>query len=372
MKGLFRLFFLLIIPLFSVIQPVSGQGFSFYISGKITDKESQEPVKLAEIFISGSSVGTATDEKGEFKIIVPFLPCYLVVTHEKYDPFATYIDNFMDSVYIALTPLSINPNDYMTLNKSERKKEIRFFCQQFVGEDIHTSYRILNESVLYFKRDDMSFEATSNQPLVIINNYLGYKIRVLIREFNITKRDDVTHDDVPLNSYSGVYVRQIMGHYYYEPLEHASESQQRRYEKNRQNFYYGSLRHFLKALYDGEIMEQGYQLTFYPPEAIRNGITFTNLSSVNRLPSRIKECVMNADSIKVDFYSDANGLPIDLTKTFESFNKETSVIFPNGIPIRIRPNGTTPNVPFDVKGPMGDYYFINTLPDDYEPDNQDK
>lgn len=372
MKGHFRLFFLLTIFSFSGIHLASAQGLSFYISGKITDKISQEPIHLAELFVSGSSVGTATDEKGEFKIIIPFLPCYLVVTHAEHDPFATYIESFMDSIHIALSPSSINPADYPALNKGERKKEVRFFCQQFIGDDLHTSYDILNESVLYFSRDERSFQATSNMPLVIINNHLGYKIRVLIREFDITKRDDLTRDEVPLNSYSGFYVRRIMGHYYYEPIEHGSESQLKRYEKNRQNFYYGSYRHFLKALYDGHIMEEGYQLTFFPPEAIRNGITFTNLSAVKHSPSRIKDCVMEADSIKVDFYSDVNGLPIDLTQSFESFNKETSVIFPSRIPVRIRPNGTSPNIPFDVKGPLGEYYFINTLPDDYAPGNQER
>ncbi len=372
MKRHLKLFFLLILFSFSVVFPASSQMLSFYISGKVVDKESTKPVQIAELFISGSSIGTATDEKGNFKINIPFLPCYLVVTHRDHEPFATYIEDFMDSIQIALSPSLINPNDYPALSNSERKKEVRFFCQQFIGDDLHTSYDVLNESVLYFSRNENSFQATSNMPLVIINNYLGYKIRVLIREFDITKRDDISHEEIPLNSYSGFFVRRIMGHYYYEPIEHGSESQLKRYEKNRQNFYYGSYRHFLKALYDGEIMEQGYQLTFYPPEAIRNGITFTNLSSVKHSPSKIKECAMNADSLKVDFYSDANGLPINLTKSFESFNKETSVIFPSSIPVRIRPNGTCPNIPFDVKGPMGDYYFINTLPDDYEPNEKEK
>ncbi|MDX9880714.1 MAG: carboxypeptidase-like regulatory domain-containing protein [Prolixibacteraceae bacterium] len=367
MKGYLRLIFLLALFIFSVVYPASPQEPSFYINGKIISKENNKPVHLAELFISGSSIGTATDEKGNFKINIPFLPCYLVVTHRDYDPFATYIDNFTDSVHIALNLSSINPDDYNSLSNSERKKEVRFFCQQFIGDDLQTSYKLLNESVLYFKRTDKNFQATSNIPLVIINNHLGYKIRVLIREFDITKRDDLTHDEVSLNSYSGIYIRRIMGHYYYEPIGHGSESQLKRYEKNRQNFYYGSYRHFLKALYDGEIMEQGYQLTFYPPEAIRNGITFTNLGSVKHSPGRIKECLINADSLKVDFYSDANSFPIDLTKSFESFNKETSVIYPGPSPVRIRPNGTSPNIPFDVKGPLGDFYFINTLPDDYGP-----
>jgi hypothetical protein len=371
MKNFFRLFFSFLF-FFSANTASFAQGLTFYINGKVTDRESGEPIHLAELFISGSSIGTATDEEGNFTIMAPYLPCYLVITHDAHDPFATYIENFIDSVHIALNPNSINPDDYLILDKRERKKEVRFFYQQFIGDDLRTSYDILNEAVLYFKRDEYSFQATSNLPLVIINHHLGYKIRVLIREFDITKRDELTHDEVPLNSYSGIFVRRIMGHFYYEPIEHGSKSQLKRYEKNRQNFYYGSYRHFLKALYDGEIMEQGYQLTFYPPEAIRNGITFTNLSSVKHSPSRIKECVMEADSLKVDYYSDTNGYPINLTKSFESFNKETSVIFPSRISVRIRPNGTTPNIPFDIKGPMGEYYFINSLPDDYKPKKEDE
>lgn len=367
MKYLFKLFFFPVIFIFSFNVSSDAQILSYNLNGRITDRDTGKPVHLAELFISGSSIGTASDEKGNFKIEVPYLPCFLVVNHRDHDPFATYIEDFADSVHIILNPNSINPKDYEILTKNERKKEVRFFSQQFIGDDLQTSYDILNEAVLFFKRDENNFEVTSNLPLVIINNHLGYKIKVLIREFNITKRDEITHDEIPLNSYAGTYVRRIMGHYYYEPIYQGSVNQLKRYEKNRQNFYYGSYRHFLKALYDGQIMEQGYQLTFYPPEAIRNGITFTNLNTVKFSPSKIKDCVMNADSLKVDFYSDVNGLPIDLTKSFESFSKETSVIFPSGMTLKIRPNGTCPNTPFDVRGPLGEYYFINTLPDDYEP-----
>ena len=100
MKGYFRLFCLLAFFTLSVVYPTSSQVLSFYINGKITDKESNKPIHLAELFISGSSIGTATDEKGNFKISIPLLPCYLVVTHRDYDPFATYIENFMDSIHI--------------------------------------------------------------------------------------------------------------------------------------------------------------------------------------------------------------------------------------------------------------------------------
>ncbi len=372
MKRRPQLFFLLTFVVFFIAHSAYSQMPSFFVSGKIISRDTNKPINLAELFISGSSIGTATDEKGNFKINIPLLPCFLVVTHRDFDPFATYIDNITDSLHIALSPSSINPEDYLKLNKAERKKEVRFFCQQFIGDDMQSSYKVLNESVLFFTRTERQFMATSNIPLVIINNNLGYKIRVLIREFDITKRDDITRNEISLNSYSGYYVRRIMGHYYYEPIKHGSESQLKRQEKNRENFYYGSCRHLLKALYDGEIMEQGYQLTFYPPEAIRNGITFTNLGSVKNSPSRMKECMMSADSIKIDFYSDANGYPINLTKSFESFNKETSVIFPSPSPVKIRPNGTSPNIPFEVKGPLADFFFINTLPDDYEPVRKEK
>ena len=366
MKRFLRLFLLSILFSFSVVFSASSQGLSFYVNGKIISEVSKKPIQLAELFISGSSVGTASDEKGNFRINVPFTPCYLVVTHSDYDPFAVYIEEPTDSMRIAMTPFSIDRNEYPVLSKSERKKEVRFFCQQLIGEDQQTSYDILNASVLNFSRDERTFRATSNIPLVVINHTLGYKIKALIREFYITKRDDVTHDDVPLNSYAGSYARRIMGHYYYEPLQ-GSEAQLKRYEKARQMFYYGSCRHFLKALYDGEIMEQGYQLSFFPPEAIRDGITFTNLNSLRSSPGRIKQCLMDADSLKVDFYHDANGLPINLTKSFETYTKEISVIFPSSIPVRIRPNGTTPNIPFEVKGRMEEIFFINALPDDYEP-----
>lgn len=359
------IFVILLCSLFSA-SLVQARGIKFYVSGRINDAEGK-PVHLAELFISGSSVGTSSDEKGKFQIEIPFLPAYLVVTANGYEPFAAYLDHFIDSVNVKLNPSVLNPADLSKVSKSERKKQVRFFCQQFIGDDLRVNYKVLNEAVLHFSGNDKSFEATSEMPLVIINNNLGYKIRILLREFFITKRDELTREEVPLDAYSGVFERRIMGHYYYEPITTGSESQQKRFERNRQNRYYGSYRHFLKSLYDGEVMDQGYQLTFYPAEAIRNGIVFTNLNTVHHSPSGIKECEMNTDSLKVDFYSDMNGLPVNLGKSAESYNKQTSVIYPSPSPLRIRPNGAVQGNLFDVKGPMSDYYFINSLPDDYLP-----
>ncbi len=360
--------FLFVILLCSFIPAslVQARGIKFFVGGKITDTEGK-PIHLAELFVSGSSVGTSSDEKGKFQIEIPFLPAYLVATANGYEPFAAYIDNFTDSLNIAMKPSQLNPADLSKVSKSERKKQVRFFCQQFIGDDLRVNYKVLNEAVLHFSGDAKSFQAISEMPLVIINNSLGYKIRILLREFYITKRDELTHEEVALDAYSGVFERRVMGHYYYEPITTNSESQQKRYERNRQSRYYGSYRHFLKSLYDGEVMDQGYQLTFYPAKAILNGIVFTNLGTVNHSPTGIKECEMNADSLKVDFYSDMNGLPVNLGKTTESYSKQTSVIYPAPVPLRIRPNGAVQGSLYDVKGPMGDYYFINTLPDDYLP-----
>ena len=83
LKTIFRLFFLISVFLLQV-GPLAAQQEKT-ITGTITDSKTREPIPGAVVAVRGTSVGVATNIKGEFSIKVKKLPTTLVVSILGYD-----------------------------------------------------------------------------------------------------------------------------------------------------------------------------------------------------------------------------------------------------------------------------------------------
>ena len=112
------------------------------------------------------------------------------------------------------------------------KKDYKLFKRQFLGTSINgESCKILNEYVLSFKKNDITFTAEAIQPLEIENLRLGYLITYYLDEFQINR----THT-------------KYAGESFFVEMEPKSERQESQWKTNRRKAYFGSLRHFLATL----------------------------------------------------------------------------------------------------------------------------
>jgi len=72
---------------------VSGSMPKTYkITGVVLNEETNKPIPLVEIFISGSTFGSITNEEGKFELETSYLPCQLVASHISYAPYNKLID----------------------------------------------------------------------------------------------------------------------------------------------------------------------------------------------------------------------------------------------------------------------------------------
>jgi hypothetical protein len=78
-------------------------------------------------------------------------------------------------------------------------------------------------------------------PLEVTNKNLGYKLHFHVHQFS-------------MNSKEAVYV----GDTRFEPLQPASDREQKQWEQNRQRTYTGSLRHFLRSLLENTWEQEGF------------------------------------------------------------------------------------------------------------------
>lgn len=356
----YRLFLTFLFFLFVVALSYSQDQL---LTGWVIDKETRNPIPNTAIFLSGTSIGCITDSSGNFTIKLPYTPCILIADHVSYEASVNpVITN--DDLILQLEASVYRIGEIKVSGKNKRKRNLRFFYSHFIQEN-QAKIKLLNDGVLFFERDKMSFKASCSEPLVIENKILGYRISAIVEEFNVTVHDGPDGEQLPLNSLRGGEIMNLNGYFFYESLNHLSRKKEDKYEKNRRIAYYGSYRHFLKALYDNDIPNQGFIVESIPDDSI----AFYENKSDNLL-SHEKEYSIKADSLKVFYYYDDDNQPVPekyLTDRNYVYQR-ISTIYPTKEPFIVRKNGTSPRLTFVICGGMKVKNFANSLPEDYRPD----
>lgn len=349
---------------FSQAQEIKiSQNKENFLTGIIKDSETKNPIPHVEVFITGTTSGCITDSLGNFKLKIPFYPCVLVADHVSYEAFIKPLET-NEKIKIELTPSNFSLREVNVSGKNKRKKNLRFFYSHFIREN-RNKIEILNDSVLVFQRDKMKFIASSNEALILVNSLLGYKIRVVLEEFEVIALDSPNGKQIPLKSLDGGEVMQLTGFYFYEPLDEQFPDKKEYYEQNRRTTYYGSYRHFLKSIYDNDPENQGYLIEVSPPDQEAAFYEIENMNTVNTQ----KEFVIMADTLNITYHFDDKKFPIPKEEILgrNYFTTRKSVIYPTSEPFYIRENGTSPKLTFIIDGLMVIKSFANSLPEDYQP-----
>ncbi|MBC2844101.1 carboxypeptidase-like regulatory domain-containing protein [Winogradskyella flava] len=241
------LFIALFLPIFSISQTLTG---------RVVDKSTQEPIETASIYFDNTTVGTTTDENGEFSIsYTNAIQSILVISYLGYERvlIADYrdrsnlvielveADNELDEVFIAY-------DDGLT-----RRQKLRLFRKEFLGSSkFGKSCKILNEEdiILHYDKQDRILYASSPRPIKILNKALQYEIDYDIEDFEIKFRY------VDTNTNEFVYDRiLITGTSFYENLK---DSEKKSVLKKRKNAFEGSVQHFMRSLYNENLYDEGY------------------------------------------------------------------------------------------------------------------
>ncbi|MDE5420008.1 carboxypeptidase-like regulatory domain-containing protein [Labilibaculum sp. DW002] len=347
-----------LIILYASLQSVFANNDKQLLTGRVVDIENNEPIKNVELFISGATVGTTTNENGEFSLKTPFLPCHLVVMHVSYKSVVIPVTKSC-TFPIKLSKVNHGIDEVRVKGKDMRKRNLRMFNEYFLWNTTKRQIQILNDSVLKFKRDEHDFHAYCNSPLIVRNNQLGYNVKILIQDFHVCKKEFRSGKKLELNS-NGHGVFKLKAYHYYTKTGQFNSETLTKIEDNRREHYHGSLRHFLTSLYNGKLKENGFSIKV-KEDSIRYPFVLTLAQKDS------KKFKFNADKISVVYYEDFDDMPINLNYEFNGYRYHTSQFISLGQEFEVRSNGTSPHLVFEVKGAMGNNSPANTLPDDYCP-----
>lgn len=219
------------------------------IKGKVIDEKSL-PIINAEIYVDNSTIKSKTNEKGEFELNLPNGQYNLIVRASLFENYILNVNTNQTNFYkVILEPevVALQETVVQAISKEDWLYYYQTFLKLFLGSnEAAKKCKIENPKDLRFKYDKNTkqLSATSRNPLIITNNYLGYKIEYDLVDFNINFKSN--------------YVL-TLGTALFTELK-SSASKEKKWQENRRKSYLGSVTHFMKAVYDNKIEEEGYDV----------------------------------------------------------------------------------------------------------------
>lgn len=296
----------------AVTSVCSAQNLSV-IRGKVIDASTNAPIRFVTVYFANSSIGTASQADGSFKLEkIPVGKYDLVASMIGYGRFSKSIEFKGDSItsfFIQLSPVAVELES-VTISAHREKPTTtayRKFERLFLGQTSNAfNCKILNGKDIHAFEKDQKVTAYANKPIVVLNNALGYKVFYDLREFQV---------DFALNRLV------ILGQVRFEELTPINEKQKNKWIKERDRAYYGSHVHFLLSLLTGKISDNFYTIRGTDGTLIKeNDLIKNGIIQFNGL--------INVDYSKENSTQTPGG----------TFGQQSQVVF-NGQPIRVYENG---------------------------------
>ena len=228
------------------------------LEGYVYSAKDSTVLEAASIYFDGTTVGTITNKNGHYSIPVQEgITSPLVITMMGYAP--VYLNKFangaMPPVYLSEKTETLD-QVFLETDPWSRQRKLDVFRTQFLGNSPEAQKcRILNEDALglHYSPSKLKLSAWANEPLIIENKHLGYTIRYTLTDFY------VAYDKGRSIQYP------IMNMVYYEGFsffQELKEKTRRKYLKNREDSYNGSVLHFMRALAQKQLHENNFRI-FY-------------------------------------------------------------------------------------------------------------
>jgi hypothetical protein len=249
------------------------------------------PVPNAAVYISKTTIGTTTDQKGVYSILIPRQGEFeLTASYISYKTKSVIIfangNSQIINIKLSLNPILLNEVTVKS-NKNFRLKDYTDFLKLFIGEKENArSCKVVNPEDLHLYRDpeNIYLRGFSGKPLKIENKALGYSITYDLIDFNFNRRDSILR---------------FSGYCYFKPMKGSSRNV-RKWNRNRLITYYGSRMHFLRSLFSDSLSSENYKIFESNFDSINNFY-----SPVNQIDSHILKPV-----IKDQYLSLYNKSPI--------------------------------------------------------------
>ena len=227
--------------------------------GVIKDAATKEVLQGASIYVPNSTRGTYSDFEGKFSLELPITTKEIVISFVGYTTIKTNIDlsdgkNLNKTIYLREIKNELNEVVFIKQKQDKNwERMFQVFKAHFIGNsEIAREAEILNPEDLILNEERLTgkykLTANANKPLQIKNKITGYIISYELIQFN--------HIVIGHNQIYTFY----LGYPFFKDITKEEKLNQKRIEKKRLEAYLGSSMHFIRALYNDKLQEEGFNV----------------------------------------------------------------------------------------------------------------
>lgn len=217
----------------------------------VKSADNGQPVAGASVFLNNTSVGTVTSNTGAFNLNLPIGKFDLVISSIGYITQVKTISSqeSTDHFIIQLQP-EVKELQAVVVEPFEKDgwaKWGQLFLDNFIGiSSMAKECRIKNKETIRFRysKTKQIVTAHTTEPLIIENDYLGYKLQYLLEEFSYNFKTKMIF---------------YVGYPLFQPMK-GNNAKMKRWERRRAELYTGSMMHFMRSLYRNTLLEEGFEV----------------------------------------------------------------------------------------------------------------
>ncbi len=236
-------------------------------NGRIIDKMTQQPIETAAVYFDNTTIGTTTNENGEFEITyTDAIQSVLVVSFLGYERLKINKPTKDRLKLIELIPKAVDLDTVIIeTDPWTRERKENYFKRYFLGRNsMANDCRILNiEDIdLRFSPSRGILYSSSEKPILIENKKLGYHIKIDLDVFDFTfKKLNTENTEF---SVAPTWIKKEIGTFYRElnPIKKVSK----RRLKLRDETYEVSALRFYRSIVNETLIENGYKLYYEDKE----------------------------------------------------------------------------------------------------------
>lgn len=309
------------LPAADIVQSQPVQQYE--VHGVVLDADTREPIPTVHVYISQTTIGTATKHDGTFRFTTDMSGTHvLVFSFVGYRTEIRELNFYEDKrpyyeVRLTAEPLELDQVEVTASNK-EWQENFETFSRNFIGTTGAAQLtEIENPWVIDFERDeDGNFVAQADQPITVYNYAIGYKLQVDLIEFRW-----------PPRGAGGYYLFYSS----FSELEPKNNRQRRQWERNRRNIYQGSFEHFLRCLYENNLKKNDFDVVV--PDT-HNSVEIPEVDSLSMAWLRLNSNIPGLKPEDVKAYQLIHPVDVLFGKRWFNTNRARSRVVPmarNGI-----------------------------------------
>ena len=223
------------------------------LTGVVYDKTTKESIHGVYVYLDGTSMVEVTDNSGKFTLSVrQMINTRLVLRHVAYH--TVIIENpfvhIPDTIYMEERPNTLS--EVVVRPQFTRQQRLRAFREQFLGTtQAGRSCKIVNEDDIQtgFNLATNTLFASSDKPIEVVNDYLGYRILFDLVDFQVQYSNITLDRDKVVQSYFAVATSFV-----------DLRPNNRRIKRRRDEVYANSSAFFFKNLANNTLDESGFRI----------------------------------------------------------------------------------------------------------------